>query len=95
MRTAPPPEQISAWREQLDCGFPQIADVFEDCMVEAQTLLTPEGINAYLKEGHFLGKMGRGVEPLLIFLQEWPQVAAILGEQALDSIMEAIRALTK
>jgi nitric oxide reductase NorD protein len=95
VRTAPPPEQISAWRKQLDCGFPQIADVFEDCMVEAQTLLTPEGLNAYLKAGHFLGKMGRGVEPVLIFLQEWPQVAAILGEQALDAIMEAIHALTR
>ena len=63
------PEQLSAWRAQLDCGFRQVADVFEDCMAEAQANLSPEGINAYLKAGHTLGKMGRGTEPVLIFLQ--------------------------
>lgn len=87
--------QIKAWREQLDCGFAQVADVFEDCMAEAQALLTPEGIQAYLEQGRFLSQMGRGVEPVLIFLQEWPQVARILGESALTAIMDAIRVMTK
>ncbi|NMM12490.1 MAG: VWA domain-containing protein [Rhodoferax sp.] len=88
-------EQLAVWREQLDCGFPQVADVFADCIAEAQTLLTPEGIDAYLENGRFLGKMGRGVEPVLIFLQEWPQVARILGEVALPAVMDTIRAMTK
>lgn len=95
MSTAPSPGQITAWREQLDCGFPRVADLFEDCMVEAQALLTPEGIHAYLEQGRFLGKMGRGVEPVLIFLQEWPQVAHTLGESALAPIMTAIRVIWK
>lgn len=64
-------------------------------MAEAQALLTPEGINAYLEQGRFLSKMGRGVEPVLIFLQEWPQVARILGESALPAIMDAIRVMGK
>ena len=89
----PQPEQLTSWREKLDCGFPQIANVFEDCMVEAQTALTPEGMDAYLEQARFLGKMGRGVEPVLIFLQEWPQVARILGESALPVIMDADRAI--
>ncbi len=63
-------------------------------MVEAFAQLTPEGINAYLEQGRFLGKMGRGVEPVLIFLQEWPQVSRILGESALPAIMDAIRVMT-
>ncbi|MDO8777440.1 MAG: VWA domain-containing protein [Burkholderiaceae bacterium] len=86
---------MKAWREQLDCGFPQVAEVLEDCMAEALTTLTPDGITAYLEQGRFLGKMGRGVEPVLIFLQEWPQVARILGEAALPAIMDAIRVMTK
>lgn len=63
-------------------------------MADAQALLTPEGIDAYLDQARFLGKMGRGVEPVLIFLQEWPQVARILGESSLPAIMNAIRAMT-
>jgi nitric oxide reductase NorD protein len=86
---------MQAWREQLDCGFPQVAEVFEDCMADAQALLTPAGIQAYLEQARFLGKMGRGVEPVLIFLPEWPQVARILGESALPAIMDAIRAIWK
>ena len=95
MHKSPSLEQLAVWREQLDCGFPQVADVFADCIAEAQTLLTPEGIDAYLENGRFLGKMGRGVEPVLIFLQEWPQVARILGEAALPAVMDTIRAMTK
>ena len=64
-------------------------------MAEAQTLLTPEGITAYLEQGRSLSRMGRGVEPVLIFLQEWPQVAQILGESALPAIMDAVRVMTK
>jgi hypothetical protein len=95
VRTGPSPQQITAWREQLDCGFAQVADVFEDCMTEAQAVLTPGGMNAYLEQGRFLAKMGRGVEPVLIFLQEWPPVAQTLGEAALPAIMETVRAMTK
>ena len=95
MPNAPAPEQISAWRAQLDCRFPQVTDVFVGCMEEAQTQLSADGINAYLKAGQTLGKMGRGVEPVLIFLQEWPQVAGLLGESALDPLMKAVRAMTR
>jgi len=89
------PEQLQAWRRQLDCGFAQVEDVFADCMVEACTTLSPEGVDAYLESARFLGKMGRGVDPLLIFLQEWPPVANVLGESALASIMQAARALNQ
>ncbi|MDO8372232.1 MAG: hypothetical protein Q7T39_09915, partial [Polaromonas sp.] len=64
-------------------------------MTEANALLTPEGMNAYLEQGRILGKMGRGVEPVLIFLQEWPQVARTLGEAALPAIMDTVHAMTR
>ncbi len=88
-------ERMKAWREQLDCGFAQVADVFEDCMGGALAVLTPRGIHDYLESGRFLARMGRGVEPVLVFLEEWPQVARILGESALPAIMDSIHVMWK
>lgn len=92
---ASPADALPAWRAQLDCGFSQVDDVLPDCLAEAQTALSPAGLQAYLEQGRFLGKMGRGPEPLLIFLQEWPQIARLLGEGALMPVMATVRALWK
>ena len=86
---------MAVWRQQLDSGFAQVADVFEDCLREAHALLSPDGLSAYLDAARFLGKMGRGVEPLLVFLQAWPPVARGAGEAALPVLMDAIRAIWK
>jgi len=87
--------KMKVYREQLGCGFPQVAQVFEDCMAEALSLLSKEGIDAYLEYARFLCKMGRGVEPVLIFLEEWPSVATTLGESSLPAIMAFIRKMYK
>ena len=86
---------MKGYREQLSCGFPQVAEVFEDCMAEALSVLSKEGINAYLEYAHFLCKMGRGVEPVLIFLEKWPSIATTLGESALPAIADFIRKMWK
>lgn len=80
---------------KLNNGFPQVREVFAACMEDALKLLTPEGVQAYLEEAHFLGRMGRGAEPILIFLEEWPSVAVVLGESALPAISGAIRKMFK
>ncbi len=64
-------------------------------MAEASIQLSPEGIDAYLEAARYLGKMGRGAEPVLIFLQEWPQVASTAGESALPAVINAVRVMTK
>ena len=89
------PEDLQVYWQQLACGFPRVAEVFPDCMREALTILSNEGFAAYLEYASFLGKMGRGAEPILIFLEEWPGVAKILGEDALPAIAECIRRLYK
>jgi len=86
---------MKGYREQLGCGFPQVAQVFEDCMAEALSVLSREGIDAYLEYARFLCKMGRGVEPVLIFLEEWPSAATTLGEPALPAITDFIRKIYK
>ncbi len=82
------------WR-QLDSRFPQVAEVFEDCMAEALAVLSREGLSEYLDAARYLGRMGRGVEPILIFLEEWPAVAKAAGEDALLPVITFVRAMSK
>jgi hypothetical protein len=88
-------ERLQVWRMQLDCGFVQIDDVFEACMAEAHAELSEEGFEGFLTQARFLGKMGRGVEPVLIFLQEWPPIAHTVGEDALNAVMTTVRLINK
>lgn len=98
MATQAPPvfegELQTRW-VKLNNGFPQVREVFAACMEDALKVLTSDGVQAYLEEAHFLGRMGRGPEPLLVFLEEWPSVAVVLGESALPAISGAIRKLFK
>ncbi|WP_435628071.1 nitric oxide reductase activation protein NorD [Candidatus Ferrigenium straubiae] len=89
------PAELEAYWKQLDCGFPRVEPVFADCMRDALATLTKEGVDAYIESARFLGKMGRGAEPILIFLEEWPAVAKSLGEDALPGVMECIRRMWK
>lgn len=89
------PEELQPYWKQLDCGFPRVAEVFPDCMREAQALLSNEGLTAYIEHARFLGKMGRGAEPILIFLEEWPEVAKVAGEEVLSDIMGFVRKMSK
>ena len=75
--------EMQPYWERLNVGFPDVRAVFEECMVEATTMLSAEGIESYLDNARFLGKMGRGVEPILIFLEEAPSVAKNAGEPTL------------
>lgn len=89
------PEELEVYWNKLDCGFPRVAEVFPDCMQEALKTLTNDGISAYIEYASFLGKMGRGAEPILIFLEEWPSIAKSLGEAALPAISECVRRMYK
>ncbi len=94
-----PPEYqhplMKAYWAQLDSRFPQVDEVFEDCMAEALAVLTRDGLNDYLESARVLGKMGHGAEPILIFLEEWPPTAAVLGEEAVLPVMNAVRKMWK
>jgi hypothetical protein len=95
METATIPAELEHYWEQLGCGFPRVAEVFPECMRAARAALSPEGVAAYIEHARFLGKMGRGAEPILIFLETWPEVAKRASEDALPDIMELIRKMWK
>lgn len=86
---------MAAYWQKLDTRFPQAEVVFADCMAEALACLTTEGVVAYLEAARAIGKLGRGVEPLLAFMEEWPSTAAAVGEAALPTVMEAIQVMQK
>jgi hypothetical protein len=88
-------DQLQAWRARLDTRFPEVDPVFESCLGEAVRVLSPEGLVAFIDYARILGKLGRGVEPMLIFLAEWPQIARSLGEDALPAIAATIHTLYK
>ncbi|MDO8206921.1 MAG: VWA domain-containing protein [Gallionella sp.] len=89
------PKEFELYWQRLDCRFPRVEPVFADCMREAWTVLSNQGMDAYISYARSLGKMGRGAEPILIFLEEWPAVAKAWGEDALPEVMVAIQRMSK
>lgn len=78
-----------AWA-RLDTGFAEVEAVFEALLAEADAVLTPAGLDAYLDAASTLGRLGRGVEPLLAFLEGWPQAAKAVGETALPDVLTVV-----
>ena len=87
--------QVQAYWNEIDCGFQPVADVFEECVYEALTVLSREQMQAYLEATRSLGKLGRGPEPMLAFLEEWPSVVSAVGADVLAPIMDFVRAMQK
>lgn len=72
-----------AYWEQLSCRFEAVDRVFDECIKEAKVLLPESSISEYIEHARFIGKMGHGAEPLLVYLQEAPTVASIVGKEIL------------
>ncbi len=88
-------DELDNYRNQLDCGFKQLDNVFESCMTEANALLSEEGIKAYLDGASLITLTGRGFEPVLTYLEEMPKVAHDLGEETLTMVANAAWQLTR
>jgi len=79
-----------AHRGALKCNFAQLEDVFDDCMDEAVKSLSDDGIQAYLEGASLVCMIGRGFEPVLIYLEEVPQICKVVGEQAANQIAQSV-----
>jgi len=80
--------KMEMYWQKLGCNFAQADRIFDECMKEAKALLSDQGVMSYIENARFLGKMGRGPEPLLVYLEEAPGVAAQVGEEALVDMRE-------
>jgi len=83
-------DELLAYRGQLSCNFPQLEEVFPDCMEEAASLLSEQGIKDYLEGASLICMIGRGFEPVLTYLEEMPQLARQLGEGSLSRVSQAV-----
>ncbi|MDH2916500.1 MAG: VWA domain-containing protein [Gallionella sp.] len=81
-------EETAMYWEKLGCRFSQVNVVFDECLKEAKTLLSKAGLETYIENARIIGKMGRGAEPLLVYLEEAPGVASMVGEHALIKLRE-------
>ncbi|WP_198262519.1 nitric oxide reductase activation protein NorD [sulfur-oxidizing endosymbiont of Gigantopelta aegis] len=88
-------ELLEQYRSQLKCSFEQLDDTFEDCMLEAFISLSDQGIKDYLKGASLVCMIGRGFEPVLVYLEEMPQVAKLLGEKSLTTVSQIVWELSR
>ena len=88
-------DQLAFYRQQLKCSFAQLDDTFADYMKEAFALLSNQGIRDYLKGASLVCMIGRGVEPVQVYLEEMPQVAKLLGEEVLLRVSDAVWDLSR
>lgn len=93
-RAAPEPRHPEL-RARLGSRFTEVDAVFDDCVDRALPLLTPQGLVDWLDLAGWLGRLGRGPEPLLTCLEVWPDVVQAAGEAALAPVREALAALQK
>ncbi|HGG58417.1 MAG TPA: VWA domain-containing protein [Gammaproteobacteria bacterium] len=83
-------EQRTDYRAQLSCSFPELEEVFGDYMEEALALLSETGVRDYLDGASLICMIGRGFEPVLVYLEEMPQVAARLDESTLSLVSQTV-----
>ena len=81
------------WHAQLDCKFPAVEAIAPDCIALARTTLSDAGLRDYLTFAHELGKLGRGPEPVVAFLQTWPRVVRRAGENTLVAVKHSVRTI--
>lgn len=77
-------------RKQLKCSFEQIEDCFDDYMKDALRNLSNEGVEQYLVGASLVCMIGRGWEPVSIYLEKMPQMAQRVGEPILDIVSQHV-----
>lgn len=78
------------YREKLKCNFAQIEEQFEDTTKNAIENLSDNGLEQYFEGASLVCLIGRGCEPVMVYLKEMPAVAKQLGEPVLEIVTKAI-----
>jgi hypothetical protein len=89
------PEQTQHYRDKLKCSFEQIEECFDDYIQDALRNLTNKGIDDYLSGASLICMIGRGWEPVSIYLEEMPEMAHQLGEPILEIVSKAVWELSR
>ncbi len=88
-------DNVQRYRDKLKCSFGQVEDCFEDYLYDALTSLSEKGVDQYLSGASLICMIGRGWEPVSIYLEEMPQMAKRLGEPVLEMVSKAVWDLSR
>jgi len=77
---------IEQYHQRFKCKFPDAIESFSACLNKAVILLPDEGIVQYIDGANFLCSIGQGVEPVLVYLEEMPEIAEHIGNKSLKLI---------
>ena len=70
-----------AYRDRFKCGFDQAREIFDPCLNNAlKKLASDKAVDDFLQGASLLCMMGQGVEPVLVYLEEAPDTAPLVGE---------------
>ncbi|MDX8401059.1 MAG: hypothetical protein R8K47_00350 [Mariprofundaceae bacterium] len=95
--TPPPPnlpEDLLPFWNRLGLRFPEIAHVFADCVNDARRRMSREAVETWLDGARALGRLGRGAEPALIYMEEMPEVVEIAGPEMLEKARDFVMYLS-
>ena len=79
--------------EYLACIDPEDlgdADLVEPSYLEAQRIMSPQGLENYLVGIKAMCSLGKGQDLVLTYVQEMPQVAKEVGEDIVPDVIEAL-----
>ncbi len=82
--------EYADYRDKLKCSFEQIEDCFDDYMKDALRNLSNKGVEDYLSGASLVCMIGRGWEPVSIYLEEMPQMAQRVGEPILEIVSKHV-----
>ena len=82
--------ELQPYRDKLKCSFEQIEECFEDYTLDALRNLSLDGVEKYFEGASLVCMIGRGWEPVMIYLEEMPGIAHSLGEPMLEIVSKAV-----
>ncbi|WP_372591967.1 nitric oxide reductase activation protein NorD [Guyparkeria sp.] len=76
-----------AYRDRFKCGFDQAREIFDPCLSNAlEKLASDRAMDDFLQGANLLCMMGQGVEPVLVYLEEGPDTAVLVGEAMIGDL---------
>jgi hypothetical protein len=87
--------ELQDYRAKLKCSFEQIEECFEDYVQDALRNLSNKGIDDYLSGASLICMIGRGWEPVSIYLEEMPLMAQRIGEPILEIVSKKVWELSR
>lgn len=83
-------QKLAEYQAKFTSSWEQAQEVFPQCVAEANQLLSPAAVDTYIDKANFLGMIGLGVEPCLIYLAEMPEIASHIGEESLERVADYV-----